>query len=253
MKKGTLPKSQLAVAGIIIATFVIWQLTKTFTSAEPLTEKDAIDLVEKMYSGENTEVSRNGDVYKIKFEIESGIYEIDINRKTGDVTNLTQISQEPREKTEAEIRDILAREKAGEIKTIEKKNEQDKAYYYATVTKGETEVTYKLETATGKIVDVVENKKQQPQTPPETNPSTPETPDKQNTQEPPTKTAQRISEQQAIELALKVVSGAVDEVELEEEAGQLYYFIEIEDAQEEEFTVQVHAISGEVKAIVSED
>jgi uncharacterized membrane protein YkoI len=243
MKKGTLPKSLLAVAGIIIATVVIWQLTKTFTSAEPLSEKDATRLVEKMYSGENTEVSREGDVYKIKFEIESGIYEIDVNRKTGDVTNLTQISQEPREKTEAEVRDILANEKAGEIKTIEKKTEQDKAYYYATVTKGETEATYKLETTTGKIVDVVENK-QQPQTPPETTP---------NTQEPPTKKAQRISEQQAIELALKVVNGVVDDVELEEEAGQLYYFIEIEDAGEEEFTVQVHAISGEVKAIVSED
>jgi len=249
MKKGTLPKSLLAVAGIIIATVVIWQLTKTFTSAEPLSEKDAIGLVEKMYSGENTEVSREGDVYKIKFEIESGIYEIDVNRKTGDVTNLTQISQEPREKTEAEVRDILAKEKAGEIKTIEKKNEQDKAYYYATVTKGETEATYKLETTTGKIVDVVENK-QKPQNPPET---TPNTPDKPNSPEPPTKTAQRITEQQAIELALKVVNGAVDDVELEEEGGQLYYFIEIEDAQEEEFTVQVHAISGEVKAIVSED
>jgi uncharacterized membrane protein YkoI len=243
MKKGTLPKSLLAVSGIIIATVVIWQLTKTFTSAEPLSEKDAIGLVEKMYSGENTEVSREGDVYKIKFEIESGIYEIDVSRKTGDVTNLTQISQEPREKTEAEVRDILAKEKAGEVKTIEKKNEQDKAYYYATVTKGETEATYKLETITGKIVDVVENK-QQPQTPPETTP---------NTQEPPTKTAQRISEQQAIEFALKVVNGVVDDVELEEEAGQLYYFIEIEDAGEEDFTVQVHAISGEVKAIVSED
>nr|WP_309100221.1 PepSY domain-containing protein [Fredinandcohnia onubensis] len=252
MKKGTLPKSLLAVAGIIIATFVIWQLTKTFTSAEPLTEKDAIGLVEKMYSGKNTEVSREGDVYKIKFEIESGIYEIEVNRKSGDVTNLTQILHEPREKTEAEIRDILAKEKAGEIKTIEKKSEQDTAYYYATVTNGETEATYKLETTTGKIVDVVENK-QQPQNPPETKPSTPETPNKPSTQEPPTKTAQRISEQQAIELALKVVSGAVDEVELEEEAGQLYYFIEIEDAGEEEFTVQVHAISGEVKAIVSED
>ncbi|MFD1778692.1 PepSY domain-containing protein [Fredinandcohnia salidurans] len=243
MKKGTLPKSLLAVAGIIVATVVIWQLTKTFTSAEPLSEKDATRLVEKMYSGENTEVSREDDVYKIKFEIESGIYEIDVNRKTGDVTNLTQISQEPQEKTEAEVRDILAKEKAGEIKTIEKKNEQDKAYYYATVTKGETEATYKLETTTGKIVDVVENK-QQTQTPPETTP---------NTQEPPTKTAQRISEQQAIELALKVVNGVVDDVELEEEAGQPYYFIEIEDAGEEEFTVQVHAISGEVKAIVSED
>lgn len=249
MRKGTLRKSLLAVAGIVVATFVIWQLTKTFTSAEPLTENDAIDLVDKMYSGKNTEVSREGDIYKIKFEIESGIYEIDVNRKTGDVTNLTQISQEPKEKTEAEIRDILAKENAGEIKSIEKKDEKDKTYYYVIVTKGETESTYKLETATGKIVDVVEEKKQ-PQTPPETKPSTPEKPD---TQEPPSKTVQRISEQQAINLALKHVNGTVDDVELEEESGQLYYFIEIENAHEEEFTVQVHAISGEVKAIVSED
>lgn len=244
MKKPTLRTGILAIVGILVATFIIWQLTKTFTSAEPLTENDAVDLVEKMYNGQNTEVSRDGDVYKIKFEIDkTGMYEIEVHQKTGDVTNLTQLSQEPREKTESEIRDILEKEQAGKIKTIEKKDEQEQTYYYATVIKGDTETTYKLETATGKIVDVVENKTQ-PQNPPETQPTTPE---------PPAKTTQRISEQQAIEIALQHVKGEVDDVDLEEEAGHLYYFIEIEDAQGEDYTVQVHSISGEVKSILSDD
>src|SRR5690606_23113522 len=246
MKKKTLRNSLFTVAGILIATIVIWQLTKTFTSAEPLTESDAINLVEKMYNGKNTEIQRIGDIYKIKFEIDSGVYEIDVSQKTGDVTNLTQISKKSQEKTESEIREIVANEEAGEIQTIEKKEEQDQSYYYVTAIKGDTEATYKLQTTTGKIVDVVE-RKQVADNPPEPSKQEPETP------KTPTQTTQRISEQQAIEIALKVVPGEVDDVELEEEAGHLYYFIEIEDAQDEEYTVQVHSISGEVKSVYSED
>ncbi|MEH7237147.1 PepSY domain-containing protein [Bacillus sp. JJ1562] len=243
MRKRTLRNSLFAVGGILLVAIVIWQLTKTYTSAEPLSESDAIDLVEKMYNGKNAEVSQEGDVYKIKFKSNSGIYEIDIHRKTGDITNLTKISQEPQEKTEAEIRDILAKEQAGEIQTIEKKLEQEQTYYYATVLEGNTESIYKLKATTGEIVDVVQNMKQ-PENPPETKPTTPE---------PPAGTIQQITEQQAIELALQHVEGVVDEVEFEEEEGQYYYFVEIETNQGEEKIVQIHPISGEVITIVLED
>lgn len=243
MRNRTLRNSLLAVGGILLAVFVIWQLTNTYTSAEPLSESDAIDLVEKMYSGENTQVSQEGDVYKIKFEIDSGVYKIDIHRKTGDITNLTKVSQEPQEKNEAEIREIITKQQAGEIKTIEKKVEQQQTYYYATVIEGDTETTYKLQARSGEIVDVVQNKKQ-PQNPPTTNPTTPK---------PPTETVQRITEQQAIELALQHVEGVVEDVEFEEENEQYYYFVEIETNQGEEKVVQIHPISGEVITIVLED
>lgn len=239
MRNRTLRNSLFAIGGILLAAIVIWQLTKSYTSAEPLSENDAIDLVENIYSGKKTEVSREGDVYKITFEIDSGIYEIDVHRKTGDIANLKQITQKPQEKTDAEIREILEKEQTGEIKTIEKKIEQDEAYYYATVIDGDTEIIYKLNAATGEIIDVVHNKM-----PPKNPPQTPET---------PAGTVQRITEQQAIEIALTRVKGAIEEVELEEEAGQYYYFVEIETAEEEEITVQVHAISGEVISIVMDD
>ncbi|RFB15001.1 hypothetical protein DZB84_13910 [Bacillus sp. HNG] len=243
MKKRTLRNSLLAIGGTLLVAIVIWQLTKTYTSAEPLSETDAIDLVEKLYSGENTEVSRAGDFYKIKFEIDSGIYQIDVDRKTGDITNLTKLTQEPQEKTEAEIKEILAKEQTGDIKTIEKKHEEDETYYFATVINGDTESTYKLHAKTGEIVDVVQNK-QQTQNPPETMPTTPK---------PPTETIQQITEQQAIEIALQHVQGFVDDVEFEEEAGQYYYFVEVETNQGVDKTVQIHPISGEVITIVLED
>ncbi|MEH7222766.1 PepSY domain-containing protein [Bacillus sp. JJ1566] len=240
MRKRTLRNSLFAVAGILIAAIIIWQLTKTFTSAEPLSESDAINLVEKMYSGKNTNASRKGDVYKIKFEIDSGIYEIDVHRKTGDISNLTKVSQEALEKTESEIRDILEKDQAGEIKTIEKKVEQEQTYYYATVIKGDTEATYKLQAKSGEIVDVVQNMKQ-PQNPTEPKSTT------------PNPTVQQITEKQAIDLALQHVEGVVDEVEFEEENGQYYYFVEVETNQGEEKIVQIHPISGEVITIVLED
>lgn len=244
MRNKTLRTSLLVVGGILLVTFVIWQLTKTFTSAESLSENDAIDIVEKMYSGKPTEVNKEGDVYKIKFENEnSSIYEIDVHRKTGDISNLKRISQKQQDKTEKEIRDILAKEQAGEIKTLEKKIEQDEAYYYATVVEGTTESTYKLQAATGEIVDVVQNM-EQPKKPAEQPPTTPDSPDEN---------VQPITEQQAIELALKHVEGVVEDVEFEEEEGQYYYFIEMETAQGDEKTVQIHPISGDVISIFLED
>ncbi|MEH7382931.1 PepSY domain-containing protein [Bacillus sp. JJ1533] len=248
MRKRTLRNSLIAAGGILLTAIVIWQLTKSYTSAEPLSESDAINLVEKMYNGKDTEVSQEGDVYQIKFKIDSGMYKIDVHRKTGDITNLTKLSQEPQEKTEDEIREIVSNEQTGEIKTIEKKMEQEQPYYYATVIKGDTESTYKLRANTGEIVDVVQNEKQ-PQTPPETNPATP----KPTKPKPPIETVQRITEQQAIELAIKHVAGVVDDVEFEEEGGQYYYFVEIETNQGEEKIVQIHPISGEVITIVLED
>ncbi|WP_449537522.1 PepSY domain-containing protein [Ferdinandcohnia sp. Marseille-Q9671] len=247
MRNISLKKSIIGLGVILVATIIIWQMTKTLTSAEPLSEQEALDIVEKMYSGKNTEVSLDGDVYKIQFEIESGKYVIDVDRETGDVTNLTKISQEPREKTENEIRDILAKEQVGEIKTIEKKVEQDQAFFYATVQKDDVQATYKLRASTGDIVDVVQQANPIKEPPVETEQPAKETPP------PPKETANLITEEEAIQLALLKVKGTVDDVELEQEGGQSYYYVEIETAQEEDATVKVHAISGEVLTISWDD
>ncbi|MFT4412843.1 PepSY domain-containing protein [Fredinandcohnia humi] len=236
MRKSTL--TIVAVVGILIATLLIWQLTKTFTSAEPLSENEAGEIVEKMYNGKIGEIKLQGDLYKITFELNTGIYKIFVHRETGEVTNLSRIPQknQSKELTEETLREIIKKQKSGEIKRIEKKEEQDQLFYYVTVQSAEKESTYKLHGATGEIVDVV----------------TKETPTDSPVTPPTTKV--RITEEEAKEIALQHSSGVIEEIELEEVNGQLYYFVDVENEQdEEEGTVQIHAISGEVISIVWDD
>src|SRR5699024_1039972 len=61
------------------------------------------------------------------------------------------------------------------------------------------------------------------------------------------------SEKKAIQIALDTVKGEVDDVDLERSNGQLYYFIEVETAEDTEAEIQIHAITGEVISIEWDD
>lgn len=90
-------------------------------------------------------------------------------------------------------------------------------------------------------------------------PSTPEkeqkeekpkpTEDKPN---PPEQTTKKITESEAIQIALKKVKGNVDDVEIGQSGGKTYYLIEIE-TEKEDATVQVNAITGEIMNIIWDD
>src|SRR5690606_5953598 len=60
------------------------------------------------------------------------------------------------------------------------------------------------------------------------------------------KVATRITEAEAVEIALDTVSGEVDDIDFEEEDGVYYYFIEIEQNDDREAEIQINAITGEV-------
>lgn len=243
MRKINLRTTIIAVMIFLVATIGIWQLTKTYPSAEPLSESDASKLVEDMYNGKIVgDITIEGEVYKVTFELETGIYEIYVNRESGEVTNLTKRPQEEplKELTEADIREIVGSEVAGEIEKIERKAEENHTYFYVQVQGNEGILNYKLDAITGEIVEVI-----QPE-----NIAQPDTPVKEPT-DPSNETVRRITEKEAIQIALQQISGEVDEVELEEKNGQPYYFVDIENEEkEEEGTVQIHAISGDVITIV---
>ena len=62
----------------------------------------------------------------------------------------------------------------------------------------------------------------------------------------------RITEKEAVSIALGVVNGEVDDIDLEERNGVTYYFIEIE-TDDDEATVQINAITGDVKSTIWDD
>lgn len=62
-----------------------------------------------------------------------------------------------------------------------------------------------------------------------------------------------ISEQRAKELAMKKVPGRVKDVDLEQEGGKWYYFVEIETQDGREADVQLNAASGAVVSVAWDD
>lgn len=63
----------------------------------------------------------------------------------------------------------------------------------------------------------------------------------------------KLTQEEAIEIALIQVPGQLDDIELESVDGVSYYFAEIENANGSEAEIQINAITGEVKSVVWED
>jgi uncharacterized membrane protein YkoI len=65
--------------------------------------------------------------------------------------------------------------------------------------------------------------------------------------------ASRITEDEAVKIALQQVAGTVDDVELETEDSFPYYIVEIDTEDERDTDIQIHAITGEVLSVSWED
>jgi uncharacterized membrane protein YkoI len=63
----------------------------------------------------------------------------------------------------------------------------------------------------------------------------------------------RLTEPEAVKIAITQVQGDVDDIWLETENNQTYYFVKIETNDDREAIVQIHAITGEVMSVTWDD
>jgi uncharacterized membrane protein YkoI len=63
----------------------------------------------------------------------------------------------------------------------------------------------------------------------------------------------QITKEEAITIALKQLPGTLEEIELEESDGVSYYSVEIEEDDQQEATIQVHSITGEIMSVTYDD
>lgn len=75
---------------------------------------------------------------------------------------------------------------------------------------------------------------------------------KQKVEQPDTSN-ERVTKEEATRIALQRVSGKVDEIKIEQSNGLTYYLVEIDRKNEQEATVQINAISGEIMSITWND
>ncbi len=221
----------LSLGVLILLIVLIWQIVQSVTSAEPLSIGDAKKLIKNQYSGKIVQIDEIHDEFIFTIERDTGEYQIQVDKSTSKINDMERLTTKQPESTESKIRKQVEQEYSGKITSLKERKDGNQLQY---------EVEIKLEDKKVKLImtetgDVIQEKTV--------------TDNDQNTSQEgkPQGTNPPITEEQAQKLALKQVSGTIEDVEYEEENGQFFYLIDIENGEETEATVQINAITGEIK------
>lgn len=273
----------IATALILVIGTVAWQVFIAPNSKQlAISKVEAQEIAGERYDGEIVRTEELSEQFIITIQSDLGEYEIKISRTTGEVESVEQIkaTEQPKQLSEQEVEEIVLKNAPGEIKEMSKSTE-DKVEYYDAVVKDADEKTMivKVHSETGEVVEKTEQKPAQTEKEQQNNSSNDKTvakqerkdqkkdqkkaenqenkeqkkEKKQDKKEPEKEKVKNISEAEAIQIALNRVAGEVDDVELESSNGQLYYFVEIETADDLEAEIQIHAISGKIVSIEWDD
>jgi uncharacterized membrane protein YkoI len=83
----------VGAAILLVVMIAVWQISNVMTSAQPLTAEEATKKVQELYSGDIVNVKEGTDLYLITIVLETGTYEIEIDRESGDIGSMTRTKQ----------------------------------------------------------------------------------------------------------------------------------------------------------------
>ncbi|WP_428911246.1 PepSY domain-containing protein [Niallia sp. Krafla_26] len=80
---------------VVLILFIVFSkfFTPGSSSASELTEQEAKEIAQQRYSGFVQEIKQEADQYIIELERDTGIYEVQINSNTGEVSSLKRIQE----------------------------------------------------------------------------------------------------------------------------------------------------------------
>jgi uncharacterized membrane protein YkoI len=232
----------VAISSVLLIIVVVsfQQFGKLTPSADILTEQDAEKLVQERYQGSVSSIKLDKQQYHIELEKQNHLYTIKLDSSSGKVLSFTQTetemskpapSQTPPQKvelSEESIKEIILSEIVnGTIASLEKIDNGSDLFYKAIVNDKEKQTTLTVDAVSGSILT--------------------------STSLSITQQPKALTEKEAVEIARTQVQGEVDDIWLETENNQTYYFIKIETSDDREAIVQIHAITGEVMSIGRDD
>jgi len=220
----------MGAALFLLVVIFAWQFLGVSPSGEPISEAKAKEIAQERFNGKIVDFKLKDDIYDMTIQLTTGKYYIKIDRFSGDVLDISR-GEEGKDKrlSTEEIERNIEKEQNGKIEDLKLRINNQVAYYDAVVENSENKVFITLNGVTGEIVNKKEEKKV-----------------------PVKEEIKNLTKEEAIKIALKTVQGEVDDVDLEELNGQLYYFVEIE-TDDREADIQINAITGEVKSIEWDD
>src|SRR5699024_336269 len=278
-----LTRKLMITFGVIISISIL--ITGLFYSnyaqSEPsLTENEVKDIVSDQYPGKITDLNlkniNNQSVYEVLVTHENSKYNIKINRHSGDILDIIIKSVEEKEKDNKEENKKKTEEKEKKNKKYnkikEKKNKKAQKKDNKKQTDKQTNNTppkteenpkqskkqEKNEQVKNEKETAVKEEKREEEheaNVPKEQPKTAEKPKEENKSTPKESTDTKetvLSISEVSNIALSHFSGSIDDVELEDEDGRLYYEVEIE-RDEQEAEMKIDAYTGEVIVIEIEE
>ncbi|MFK4997301.1 PepSY domain-containing protein [Bacillus sp. N9] len=135
---------------------VVWQVWSFSTSAEPLSEEDAKRIALEKYDGNVLEVNIVNGVYSVIFQLETGTYDLRIDRSSGDVMEIIRIvsEEDTQEVSVNDVRAIISKQIKGRIETLVKNGDT----YDAIVHNEGKKMSITVNAQTGEVLSVMEQK-----------------------------------------------------------------------------------------------
>lgn len=195
---------------------------------QSVSEAEAAERVASLYGGEIGQVTDAGNLYNVEFKNEAGSYRASVDKSDGTVGAIELLeSAAPEPLTEAQAKEIAVAEVGGTASAVWF-DEQNGLYEVQTDQDG-TITTVTVSSMDGEVVKMVKEE-----------------------EEPETPTA--LTPEDAIEIAKTYLDGAVDDVDFESTEDGGYFLVTVEkDETDQEVTVQIHAIRGDVMTVEWDD
>jgi uncharacterized membrane protein YkoI len=226
-----------SICFISLVIMVMFQLIKPASTEQAVTEQEAVNMVKARYSGTIKKLNHEKGRYIIQLERDTGLYELIIDEKTGDVSSLMKLESYTEQGrntvaqdnllNEQEVKEIVLNKLGKNVDRVDKQFEGETPVYRIFVKESTSETIIVIDASSGAILS-------------------------NETKQTPLVTT-KLTEEEAKNIALQQVSGTVDEIDTENVNNVPFYYIEVELENGNEATVEINAITGEVKSLTWDD
>lgn len=225
----------LVVAAVVVWTAVWWRPWESGRAT--LTAEAAAQSVLKQYPGEIVNSTLKDGTYMIQLRSETGLYDIQLDALTGTVQAIKRLeagerSEEKPLLSREQVKTELSNQTVGQLESLELTEKDGSPVYTAVVQAADnSRAELTIDPYEGKVLS---SKKLQPSD---------RKPDGESA-------AHILTEKEAERKALARVPGEVDDIELRStDDGIAYYLVDIDLEDGREATVQVNAISGDIRSV----
>lgn len=224
-------KMLLTLAGCLFILVAFAMLMIQTIDQKILSEADIKKIIAKDYNGNitNIDLINHKQDYTLTLENSNGIYQIIASSSSGQMKEMKQLKsyQKPNEKNaELQAEEVAVKKVKGTV--IQKKEKSDRFIF--TIQSKKELYQVDVEKDTFKVIEAEKKK--------------PTSKEKKLT---------KITEEEAIQIAVKEVGGTVDDADLETFSGMLVFEVELDLPDGREAEVLVNAYTGDIEGITYEN